>query len=92
MVSKEPNAHQPQTTDIILTMEQEEFMRLAKAKEELESFLDAVQNEGFDAIGARGMVLCHVCHLYITDKELVDAVTDFLQEKLNDINKRIEEL
>ena len=78
--------------DIILTMEQEEFMRLAKAKEELESFLDAMLNEGFDTIGARGMVLCHVCHRYITDKELVDAVTDFLQEKLNDINKRIEEL
>lgn len=67
-------------------------MRLAKAKEELESFLDAILNEGFDVIGARGTVLCHVCYRYITDKELVDAVTDFLQEKLDDINKRIEEL
>lgn len=73
-------------------MEQEEFMRLAKAKEELESFLDAMLNEGYDAIGARGVVACHVCHRYITDKELVDAVTDFLQEKLNNINKRIEGL
>lgn len=73
-------------------MTQEEFMRLAKAKKELEAFLDAVQNEGFDAIGARGMILCHECHRYITDKELVDAVTEFLQEKLNDINKRIEGL
>ena len=78
--------------DIILAMEQEEFMRLAEAKKELESFLDAMLNEGFDAIGARGIVLCHECHRYITDKELVDEVTEFLQEKLDDINKKIEEL
>ena len=67
-------------------------MRLAKAKKELEAFLDAVQNEGFDAIGARGMILCHECSCYITDKKLVDEVTEFLQKKLDDINKRIEEL
>lgn len=73
-------------------MEQEEFMRLAKAKNELESFLDAILNNGFDVITAKGMVMCYECHRYITDKELVDAVTDFLQEKLDDINKRIEEL
>lgn len=67
-------------------------MRLAKAKKELESFLNAILNDGFDVIGAKGTFLCHECHRYITDKELVDEVTDFLQEKLNDINKRIEEL
>lgn len=73
-------------------MEQEEFMRLAKAKEELESFLGAILNDGFDVIGAQSTILCHDCYRYITDKELVDAVTEFLQEKLDDINKRIEEL
>lgn len=78
MVSKEPNAHQPQTTDIVLTMEQEEFMRLAKAKEELESFLDAMLNEGFDAIGARGIILCHECHRDITTMQPRE-IWDFLR-------------
>lgn len=73
-------------------MTQEEFMRLANAKKELELFIDTTKVEEFDAIGARKIVLAHEFHHYITDKELTRQIVDFLQTKLDEINKKIEEL
>lgn len=73
-------------------MIQEEFMRLAKTKRELELFIEATKDEDFDAIGARKIVLVNEFHRYITDKELIKGIVDFLQAELDKINKKIEEL
>ena len=73
-------------------MIQEEFMRLAKAKRELELFIEATKDEDFDAIGARKIVLVNEFHRYITDKELIKGIVDYLQAELDKINKIIEEL
>ena len=60
-------------------MTQQEFMRLADTKRELEQFLKKIGDEDFDAIG-------------ITDKGLIERIVEFLQAELEDINKKIEEL
>lgn len=73
-------------------MTQEEFMRLANAKKELELFIDTTKEEEFDAIGTRKIVLGHEFHRYITDKELIQGIVDFLQAELDMINIIIEEL
>lgn len=73
-------------------MTQEEFMRLAETKRELELFIEATEDEDFDAIGARKIVLVHEFHRYITDKKLIQGIVDFLQKELDKINKKIEEL
>lgn len=67
-------------------------MRLAKTKRELELFIEATEDEDFDAIGARKIVLVHEFHRYITDKKLIQGIVDFLQKELDKINKKIEEL
>lgn len=73
-------------------MTQEEFMRLADNKRELEQFLKKIGDEDFDAIGARKCVMAYQHFSYITDKELVKEIVQFLQVKLEEINKKIEEL
>lgn len=73
-------------------MTQEEFMRLANTKRELELFIDATKDKDFDAIGARKIVLAHEFQRYITDDELIQGIVDFLQAELDKINKKIEEL
>jgi DNA-directed RNA polymerase delta subunit len=73
-------------------MEQEEFMHLADNKRELDQFLKTVVDEDFDAIGARKCVLAYQHFSYITDQKLVKEIVEFLQVKLEEINKKIEEL
>lgn len=73
-------------------MTQEEFMRLADNKRELDQFLKTVVDEDFDAIGARKCVMAYQNFSYITDKKLVKEIVQFLQVKLEEINKKIEEL
>lgn len=73
-------------------MTQEEFKRLADGKRELELFLDTVKHEGFDAIGARKILFAHEFNSYITDKDLINEIVHLVQSKLDEINKKIEEL
>jgi hypothetical protein len=67
-------------------------MRLADNKRELDQFLKTVVDEDFDAIGARKCVMAYQHFSYITDKKLVKEIVEFLQVKLEEINKKIEEL
>lgn len=73
-------------------MTQEEFMRLADTKRELQMFLEDVNDESFDAISARKIILGHEIHHYITDKDLTNEIVRLVQAKLDEINKKIEEL
>lgn len=73
-------------------MTQEEFMRLADTKRELEQFLKKIGDEDFDAIGARTCVMAYQHFSYITDKGLIERIVELLQAELEEINKKIEEL
>lgn len=73
-------------------MTQEEFMHLADTKREIEKFIEVTKDEDFDAIGARKCVMAYQNFSYITDKKLVKEIVQFLQVKLEEINKKIEEL
>ena len=73
-------------------MTQEEFMHLADNKRELEQFLKRVTDEDFDAIGARKCVMAYQNFSYNTEKKLIKEIVEFLQVKLEEINKKIEEL
>lgn len=73
-------------------MTQEEFKHLGDCKRELEAFLEDVNDESFDAIGTRKIILAYEIHHYITDKDIIKEIIDLVKSKLADINKKIEEL
>lgn len=75
-------------------MTQEEFMRLAQAKRELEAFLEFTEDEDFVGIAAHKYVEPIVGNLYreITDKEIVNKIIELVQNELDNINITIDEL
>ena len=73
-------------------MTQEEFKRLANTKRELDLFLEDVNDDCFDAIGTRKIIFSHEIHHYITDRSITNEIVDLVKSKLDEINKKIEEL
>ena len=73
-------------------MTQEEFKHLAETKKSLEDFLEFTKDKDFHGIASHTFVLAYNLYREITDKEIVDKIIELVQNELDKINKRIEEL
>ena len=73
-------------------MTQEKFDALAKTRKELVEFLQFTKDTDFDGVAAHIFLMNNNVYSFITNKEIVKGIVDYVQTRLNEINKIIEDL